>query len=167
MGKEELEGLEAALDEVLKHALKDPVNNKYFIENVEGGLKNNTTMQQMFGAGVREEAREGKVNGCAYGLKHQSTYHYWTNLAHEEWMPRSAKEYCRHCRDNTKHEEVMIPGKGDERPRPTLEGYTMDAAKNRGPPDMAESVAAGFLIAAETQRKTARKRKRHGNWRRK
>ena len=120
-------------------------------------------MKNMFGAGVRKGAREGKVNGCAYGLKHQGTYHYWTNLAVDEWEPRKAEEYCCHCRNNTKHEQVMIPGKGDTRPRPTLEGYTGDAAKNRVPPDMAESVAVGFMKAAEARKKIAKKRKRHGN----
>jgi len=163
VGEEELAGLDAALEALEKYVQADPVNNKYFIENVEGELKHYAKMQSKFGEGVRRGAREGKVNGCAYGLKHQGTYHFWTNLTTAEWMPRKEDEYCRHCRNRTRHEEVMIPGKGDKRSRPTLEGYTGDAAKNRVPPDMAESVAAGFMKAAEARKKKAKKRKRHGN----
>jgi len=156
---EELQAVDAMIESVDKFERKGKGGNRYFIENVAwGGLKDHPPMKAAFGEGSRHGAREGIVMGCAYGLKHQGPYRFWTNLTEEEWMPRVAEDYCVHCREGTQHEEVMIPGVGDHRSRPTLPGYTMEAARNRVPPPLAASVARGFLKAHETRWKKKRRR---------
>lgn len=159
--QEELDAVEAMINSVDRFERKGKGGNKYFIENVAwGGLKDHIPMQEAFGEGSRRGAREGIVMGCAYGLKHQGPYRFWTNLTEEEWMPRVAEDFCQHCRNGTLHEEVMIPGIGDCRSRPTLQGYTMEAARNRVPPPLAASVARGFLAAHKGRWGKKRKRKK-------
>ena len=89
---------------------------------------------------------EGKVlNGCAYGLQHKKQYRYWTLITQDIWTPHHQKIYCKACKDNTRHEQVMCAKKGNNRPPPLILGYLMKAAKNRIPTELAQEIGEAFM----------------------
>ena len=175
--KEEDEAMQAMLSSLNRYVQKDPVNNKYFMENVGyGSFRMDQRVKQWFGEGAFKGAREGVVKGCAYGMKHSKPYRraqrknhqaaitcippgrYYTNLTEDEWLPKNSKEHCIFCKTGSKHPEAMIPGRNDTRPRPHLPGYTVDAARNRVAPTLAQAVGKGFMMAYKHRQTKKRKR---------
>ena len=145
MTEEEQAGMIAGVEGIYEWHNKNPHQNHYFMENVAWGTMRHETI-------VKERLGEGKVlQGCAYGLKHQKPYRYWTSIPETVWKPRDEKVHCPACSQvpRAKHEQAMCPQKGDNRPRPHLPGYTNEAARNRVPPPLAEEVASAFVALRE------------------
>ena len=85
---------------------------------------------------------------CSYGVDWNKPTWIYTNLTPEEWTPRIPKEHCEHCRMNTMHKVRIVrrrPPAVDNRPPPSIPGFTATAAKNRVPPDLAEEWARATL----------------------
>ena len=118
--------------------LQNPERNHYFIENV-GNCAMPESITAILGEG-------GKLTGCAYGLEWRKDYRYWTTIPPTVWTPRPP---CDHCKHNTKHRWTMCPKRGDDRPRPHREGYTVQATRNMIPEDLAEEIGAAFVTLSQ------------------
>ena len=141
MSPAEKEGMIAAVIGVWEWHLEDPTRHHFLMENVGWG-------SMRFEEEVLKRMGEGQVlNGCAYGLKHMKPYRYWTSIPSDVWAPKAAEEYCPACMQQPKgkHEEVMCPKPGDNRPRPRLKGFSAKAARNRVPPSWAQEIAEAFV----------------------
>ena len=81
---------------------------------------------------------------CSYGYKWQKPTMIWTNLG-MYWKPRSLTQYCKHCRNNTKHPmRIVRRDDQDRRPAAQLEGFTQEASRNRIAPLLAQEWAVAM-----------------------
>ena len=142
--RKERMGMEAVLRGLHAWHLKDPQRNHYFLENPAWG-------SMRFEKEVIERFGEGKIlNGCAYGLLHKKPYRYWTSIPEAVWTPRNSKAYCEACKVGKKHVQVMCAKPGDDRPGPSIPGYSKKAARNRIPPELAKEIGEAFVrLSAE------------------
>ena len=86
-----------------------------------------------------------EVRMCSYGYKWQKPTMIWTNLG-KFWTPRSLTQYCKHCRDNTRHDQRIVRRNDkDRRPAAQLEGFTQEASRNRIAPLLAQDWAKAML----------------------
>jgi hypothetical protein len=141
MSEKEKAGMIAGVKGIKAWHDMDPERNHYFMENVAwGSMRDEAIVKSTLGVG-------DTLDGCAYGLKHQKPYRYWTSIPKSVWTPRLATQYCSACatRPKRKHEQAMCPKKGDKRPRPSIPGYTVAAAANRIPPALGKEIAEAFV----------------------
>jgi hypothetical protein len=137
----ELKGMHAVAKGIKQWHEGNPKTRHYFVENVAwGSMREDEIVNELLGAGKT-------LDGCAYGLKHQKPYRYWTSIPPAIWTPKSANGVCAACssRPKRKHEQALCPEKGDKRSRPYIPGYTTKAAANRVPPALGKEVAAAFI----------------------
>ena len=86
-----------------------------------------------------------EVRMCSYGYKWQKPTMIWTNLG-KFWTPRSLTQYCKHCRDNTQHEQRIVRRNDkDRRKAAQLEGFTQEASRNRIAPLLAQDWAKAMV----------------------
>ena len=80
----------------------------------------------------------------------------WTNLG-KFWTPRSLTQYCKHCRDNTRHDmRIVRRDERDRRPAAQLEGFTQKASRNMIAPLLAQDWAKAMLAKNMEGRKYAK-----------
>ena len=106
-------------------------NFKYTVENPKGSkLANHPEMRKM--------GKPKEVRMCCYGYSWSKPTWIWTNL---KWTPRPFS-VCKYCRTNTPHpSRIVRRDANDHRPPPHIPGFTLEAAKNRIHPDVAEEWA--------------------------
>jgi hypothetical protein len=141
MSNHEKEGMKAAIKGIHQWHKGSPTSRHYFIENVAWGSMREDDM-------IKDLMGEGQVlDGCAYGLKHQKPYRYWTSIPPRIWTPKKANGVCPACSSTPKrkHEQALCPKQGDPRPRPRLPGFTQAAAANRIPPKLGQEIAQAFV----------------------
>ena len=93
-----------------------------------------------------------EVRMCSYGYKWQKPTMIWTNLG-RFWTPRSLTQYCKHCRDNTKHDQRIVRRNDkDRRPAAQLEGFTQEASRNRIAPLLAQDWAKAMVAKKKQYR---------------
>ena len=92
--------------------------------------------------------REVELDGCAFGLRFQKPYVLWTNLTTVEFPSRETTLFCQYCaaKPRQAHPQGMCPKKGSSQPRPSLPGYSVDAARNRMPWELGEAIVEGFAL---------------------
>ena len=111
--------------------------------------------------GERRDVRRVEARGCCYGLDMQKPYLIWTTLTQEEWTPRDWRVVCKACKENTRHRVQWAPRPGSGGTRLTAkDGFTLDAMKNRVPPELAEEIGAAMVAAVESRERTLRQQKR-------
>jgi len=104
---------------------------KYTIENPRGSkLAKHPGMKQL--------GKPKEVRMCCYGYSWCKPTWIWTNL---QWTPRPFS-VCKYCKTNTLHpSRIVRRDANDHRPPPHIPGFTIEAAKNRIHPDVADEWA--------------------------
>ena len=104
---------------------------KYTIENPRGSkLAKHPGMQKL--------GKPKEVRMCCYGYTWSKPTWIWTNL---QWTPKPFS-VCKYCKTNTPHpSRIVRRDANDHRPPPHIPGFTIEAAKNRIHPDVAEEWA--------------------------
>ena len=104
---------------------------KYTIENPKGSKLGKHP-------GIRQLGKPKEVRMCCYGYSWCKPTWIWTNL---QWTPRPFS-VCKYCTTNTPHpSRIVRRDASDRRPPPHIPGFTIEAAKNRIHPDVAEEWA--------------------------
>ena len=74
---------------------------------------------------------------------------------------RATRCECKSCRENTRHRVQWAPRPGSGGTRLTAkDGFTLDAMKNRVPPELAAEIGAAMVAAVESRERTLRQQKR-------
>ena len=85
-----------------------------------------------------------EVRTCSYGYKWQKPTMIWTSLG-KHWKPKNLTQYCKYCRNNTKHPMWIVRRDDqDRRPAAQLEEFTQEASWNRIAPLQAQEWAVAM-----------------------
>jgi len=126
---------------ILKECRRNP-KFSFTIENPRGSALAEDPMMQLLGQPV-------EVRMCSYGYLWCKPTWIWTNLYPRYWRPRPF-ETCRYCATNTKHPHRIIRrDEHDNRPPPQIPGFTVEAAKNRIHPDLAQEWGEAMIAHAQ------------------
>lgn len=86
-----------------------------------------------------------EVRMCSYGYDWSKPTWVWTNLYPKYWTPR-AFDSCQYCKTRTRHPRTVLRQNADDkRPKPFIPGFTLEAARNRIHPDLAQEWARAMI----------------------
>ena len=133
-------GLDAMIQGISEATDKDP--------RIQVCIENPWITALAMETGITNRWGQGeKVFGCAYGAPTLKPYRLWmTPATAEEFRkvridPKSRRSRCEACKQGRMHERTVLPGLGQKRKRTSVEGMTVQAARNRVPPMLAKQVA--------------------------
>ena len=114
----------------------------YTIEQPRGSALADDQMMKLLGQPV-------EVRMCSYGYLWSKPTWIWTNLYPRFWKPRPFNT-CEFCAANTIHlHRIIRRDENDHRPPPQIPGFTVEAAKNRIHPDLAQEWGEAMIAHAQ------------------
>ena len=146
MTEETNTGLDAVLDAV-EGARRARPGIQYCVEQpAYSEMRSHERVKEVLGEGL-------VVQGCAYGERRSSKpYRMWlspeTARVFKPILPTDAESQCATCKaGKTVHEQGYCPKKGSSQKRVKIDGKSVQAARNRVPPDLAAHVGRAMLQA--------------------